>query len=144
MRQQDATPTMSNEQIVSKALSLLYWIEEREQNALRIANTKHGVDREDWIEDASYFSQCKQAALAVGNAYGAGPDCPLRMSIALRILRAWNSGTAGFDGQVVLTIHKWIDAGMNGPIPFPDNPFFSEWAQENGFSNVDGFVGFRL
>jgi hypothetical protein len=33
---------------------------------------------------------------------------------------------------------------MNGPIPFPDNPFFREWAEKNGFSNVAGFVGLRL
>lgn len=33
---------------------------------------------------------------------------------------------------------------MNGPIPWPDNPFFTEWATENGFSNVGGFVGFRF
>lgn len=104
---------------------LVYWIEEREQNALRIADTKHGTDREGWLEDASYFSQCKASV------------------VALKILRAWNSGTAGFDGQVVVTLNKWIDAGMSGPIPFPDNPFFREWAEATDLSNVDGFVGIR-
>jgi hypothetical protein len=129
--------------IVSKTRSLVYWIEEREQNALLIADTKHDADREDWLEDASYFSQCKQSALVLANVYGPDPNCPLRAAIALRILRAWNSGTAGFDGQVVVTINNWIDAGMKGPIPFPDNPFFREWAQENGLSDAGGFVGLQ-
>jgi hypothetical protein len=129
------------EEIVS---TLVDWIEEREQNALRIADSKHGADRQGWLEDAAYFSQCKESVLAVEKVHGGDANWPARMLIALRILRAWNSGTAGFDGQVVVTIHQWIDAGMNGPIPFPDNPFFREWAEKNGFSNVAGFVGLRL
>lgn len=69
-------------------------------------------------------------------------NTPLRMYIALMVLRAWNSGTAGYDGTVVVTINKWIDDGMNGPIPWPDSPFFAEWAKGKGLSNVQGHIGF--
>lgn len=69
---------------------------------------------------------------------------PLRMFIALRILRAWNHGTEGFHALVVTTVNDWIDGGMKGPVPWPDSPFFAEWARGLGYSNVDGFVGFRF
>jgi len=69
---------------------------------------------------------------------------PLRMFIALQMLRAWNHGTAGYSADVVHTVHTWIDGGMTGPIPWPDNPFFAEWAVANGYSNISGFVGFRF
>lgn len=69
---------------------------------------------------------------------------PLRMYIALKILRAWNSGSAGFDSLVVLIIHDWIDAGMKGPVPYPTSPFFREWAESNGLSNIHGNVGYRF
>jgi hypothetical protein len=77
-------------------------------------------------------------------AYGS-PNGPLRMYMALKILRAWNSGTAGFDALVVGTIHQWIDDGdMQLPIPWPRSPFFEEWAEKHGYANIDGHVGFRL
>jgi hypothetical protein len=66
------------------------------------------------------------------------------MFIALRVLRAWNSGTAGYSGITVKTINDWIDGKMEGPVPWPNDPFFEEWAQKNGFSEVDGYIGFRL
>lgn len=69
-------------------------------------------------------------------------NTPLRMYIALKLLRAWNSGTAGYSADVVLTVNEWIDGDMKGPIPWPDNPFFAEWATQHGFSKVAGSVGF--
>lgn len=66
------------------------------------------------------------------------PNTPLRMYIALKMLRAWG-GTRVVDAAV----NKWIDAGMQGPIPFPDSAFFAHWAKDNGYSNIDGYVGFR-
>lgn len=72
------------------------------------------------------------------------PNAPLRMYIALRVLRAWNSGTMGFDSITVRTVNDWIDAGMKGPIPWPESPFFGLWAAAHGYSNVDGYIGFRL
>ena len=68
---------------------------------------------------------------------------PLRMFIALQVLRAWNNGSVGFDALVIATIHNWIDGGMQGPIPWPRSPFFEEWAAKRGYSCVDGFIGFR-
>ncbi len=68
---------------------------------------------------------------------------PLRMYLALQMLRAWNSGTQGFEALTVSTVNKWIDDGMSGPIPWPESPFFAEWAEKRGFSNIDGYVGFR-
>ena len=69
---------------------------------------------------------------------------PLRMFIALRVLRAWNNGTAGFSGIVVKIINDWIDGKMQGSIPWPDDPFFAEWAAKNGFSKVGSNLGFRF
>jgi len=71
------------------------------------------------------------------------PNASIQMWIALRVLRAWNSGTAGYDALVVWTVNNWIDAGMIGPIPWPDSPFFAEWAAQNGLSNVSGHIAGR-
>ena len=69
---------------------------------------------------------------------------PIRMFIALRLMRAWNNGTEGFDGLLVKTINDWIDGGMQGPIPWVENPFFADWAQMNGYSRVGDHIGFRM
>jgi len=73
-------------------------------------------------------------------------NAPLRMHIALKILRAWNhSGTAGYDALVVADINAWIDGGMQGPVPWPDSPFFAKWAAENGYAKIGGkYVGFKF
>ena len=75
---------------------------------------------------------------------GCDPNTPLRMHIALKVLRAWNHGTEGYSADVVLTINEWIDGGMKGPIPWPDNPFFTEWAKGRGYSSINGYIGFVL
>lgn len=72
------------------------------------------------------------------------PNGPLRMYIALQILRAWHYGTQGYGAVVVETVFQWIDGGMKGPVPWPDSPFFARWAESRGYSNVDGAVGFYL
>lgn len=71
-------------------------------------------------------------------------NTPIRMHLALKMLRAWNSGTEGYDSSVLLVVNEWIDGGMKGPIPWPDSPFFAEWAAKSGLSNVSGNVGFRF
>lgn len=72
-------------------------------------------------------------------------NTPLRMWIALKILRAWNHGTEGYDGEVVQVVNTWIDNGIEGPMLFPKSPFFREWAKANGLSEVQGgYIGFRL
>ena len=37
------------------------WLAEREENALRIANTKQGADKAGWLEDAAYFKAAYDA-----------------------------------------------------------------------------------
>jgi len=71
-------------------------------------------------------------------------NSPLRMFIALRILRAWNNGTEGSSGIVAKTINDWIDGKMVGPVPWPNDPFFAEWAERAGFSKVGNSVGFQF
>lgn len=130
---------------LSTDLTLIEWLEERRQNCLRIAKTKTGDDRQGWLEDASYFARSRAAVDQLIAAHGDGhANVPVRAYIALKILRAWNSGTAGFNAGVVIIINAWFDAGMKGPVPWPESPFFAQWAADNGFSKVGQYVGFKF
>lgn len=71
-------------------------------------------------------------------------NTPIRMYIALQVLRAWNNGTAGFSARVVVVLNEWIDGGMKGPVPWPDDPFFAEWAAKRGFSKIGDSIGFTF
>lgn len=69
----------------------------------------------------------------------------IRMRFALLTLRNFGGFTGGdLDALVVGTILDWIDSGMNGPVPWPDSPFFKAWAKDRGWSNVNGFIGFKF
>ncbi len=63
-----------------------------------------------------------------------------RQQAALQILRCWNGREKG-SAAIAAAIHRWIDAGMHGPVPWPDDPAFGRWAARNGFSNVRGHIG---
>lgn len=67
----------------------------------------------------------------------------INMYIALRVLHAWHSGTAGYCAESVLIVNDWIARGMEGPIPFPKSPYFAEWAEQNGFADIDGGIALR-
>lgn len=129
----------------SKELSLVDWIDERYQNAKTIAATKTGEERQGWLEDASYLLRCREAlkylALASGDDH---PNVPLRMHIALRILQSFNYGEAGFSAVILGTVNDWIKSGMNGPVPWPESPFFAEWAEKNGYAKIGLYVGFKF
>jgi hypothetical protein len=126
-------------------LSLIAWLKERLDNCRRIAAEKRGADRQGWLEDAGYFLRAIEAIQRLVEASAdEHVNSPLRMYIALKLLRAWNSGTAGFDSAVVQTVNAWIDNGEKGPIPWPDSPFFAEWARANNLSRVGDYVGFRF
>lgn len=73
----------------------------------------------------------------------ADPNTPLRMFIALKLLRAWG-GQGLVGGAVVSVVNEWIDGGMNGPIPWPGGLFFETWAADNGYSRVGDSIGFHL
>ena len=146
-------PSRVEEEITTRAaqllngqnLSVVDWIDERYQNARTIAKTKKGEERQDWLEDASYLLRAREALKSLAQASGdEHTNVPIRMYLALKILRAWNSGTEGFCSAAVATINAWLDSGMKGPLPWPDSPFFTEWAEHNGLSNVGGYVGFKF
>lgn len=111
-----------------------------------------GMIQDDlWYSDADHdyhFPVCETCQSQVNPRdaeFVEDPNGPLRMYIALKILRAWNNGTAGFHAGVVAAINAWIDGGMRGPVPWPESPFFAQWAQENGYSKIDDkHVGFRF
>jgi hypothetical protein len=125
--------------------SLVDWIDERYENAKRIAATKQGQDRQGWLEDASYFLRArealKQLVMASGDEHA---NVPLRMHIALRILRAWNQGTAGFSASIVHVVNEWLDGGMKGPVPWIESPFFAEWAEQAGYAKIGRYIGFKF
>lgn len=68
----------------------------------------------------------------------------MRLRIALQIIREFGGFGNGFHGGVMATMTKWMDDGMDGPVPWPESVFFDTWATTKGMSNVDGFVGYRL
>lgn len=55
-------------QATQRSTALVSWLAEREANARAIAQSKSGIDRAGWLEDAEYFAQ---AIVAVGD-YHAG------------------------------------------------------------------------
>lgn len=65
----------------------------------------------------------------------------LQLRLALQILRCW-TGPEPHAAAVAAVIHRWIDAGMEGPVPWPDEPAFRHWAARKGLSNVHGSVGY--
>jgi hypothetical protein len=68
----------------------------------------------------------------------------IRLRTALKIIREFGGFGEGFHAGVMLTMTKWTDDGMDGPIPWPESVFFDTWAESQGMSNVDGFVGYRM
>lgn len=131
------------------ALSFEVWADQRDKT-LRVENGDLKEELESVqqrLESANYFIELKKPVLAERLTTGVeSPETntPIRMHLALKMLRAWNSGTEGYDSSVLLVVNEWIDGGMKGPIPWPDSPFFAEWAAKSGLSNVSGNVGFRF
>jgi len=68
----------------------------------------------------------------------------MRLRIAMKIVREFGGFGNGFHAGVMHAMTKWMDAGMDGPVPWPESVFFDTWAAAQGMSNVDGFVGYRL
>ena len=65
----------------------------------------------------------------------------MRFRVALLILRAWGSTGDEKSSDVTAVIQRWIDAGMEGPVPWPDDTVFGRWAARNGLGQVNGHVG---
>lgn len=65
----------------------------------------------------------------------------LRLRVALHVLRAWGSVAEARSPGVTTTIHRWIDAGMEGPVPWPDDASFAAWAARNGLGRVGDHIG---
>jgi len=59
----------------------------------------------------------------------------LQLRLALQILRTW-SAVEPHSAAVADVIHRWIDAGTEAPVPWPDDPAFFPWAARKGLSNV--------
>jgi len=64
----------------------------------------------------------------------------LQLRLALQTSRIWSGGESHL-AAVAAVIHAWIDAGMEGPVPWPGDPAFFPWAARKGLSNVGGSVG---
>jgi hypothetical protein len=69
----------------------------------------------------------------------------IRLRIALKIIREFGGFGQGYHAGVMHTMTKWMDEGMDSPVPWPDSSvFFDTWARSQGMSNIDGHVGYRL
>lgn len=69
----------------------------------------------------------------------------MRANIALAMVREWGIASPSWNATVAKTLADWIDTpSPRGSVPWPDSPFFEEWAERRGYSNFDGHVGFRL
>jgi hypothetical protein len=56
----------------------------------------------------------------------------IRLRIALQIIREFGGFGNGFHGGVTATMTKWMDNGMDGPVPWPESVFFDTWAASKG------------
>ena len=68
----------------------------------------------------------------------------IRQDIALRMVSAFCDIGHGYNSTVAGVLEAWIDGGMDGGVPYPECPFFKQWADQQGLSNCDGFVGYIL
>lgn len=65
----------------------------------------------------------------------------LCLRVALHVLRAWGSVSEVRSPGVTGVIHRWIDAGMEGPVPWPDDAGFGPWAARNGLCRIGDHIG---
>lgn len=68
----------------------------------------------------------------------------MRMSLALRLLRASGMGGVSMPGSatIVRWLAGWVDAGMDEPLHWPSAvPFACQLLTKWGFQNVGGFIG---
>jgi hypothetical protein len=68
----------------------------------------------------------------------------IRLRIALKIIREFGGFGHGYHAGVMHSMTQWMDAGMEGPVPWPESVFFDTWAASQGLTNIDGHVGYRL
>ena len=68
----------------------------------------------------------------------------MRYRMALEILREFGGIGGNWNASVTAVVRRWIDGGMDSPLPWPGGAFFEEWAAKKGLSNIDGFCGYRL
>ncbi len=64
----------------------------------------------------------------------------VRFRVALLILRAWSGVSDERSSDITAVIYRWIDSGMDGPVPWPDDTAFGRWAARNGLGQVNGHV----
>lgn len=65
----------------------------------------------------------------------------LHLQVALCILRAWGGAGEPRAAGVLGVVHGWIDGGMEGPVPWPEDPAFRAWAARQGLGEVGGHIG---
>ena len=66
-----------------------------------------------------------------------------RLCLVIQIVRAWCIGEQRHSEAVTRNVRAWIDGGLRGPLPWPDDPAFDAWAVKQGLLNNQGHVGFR-
>lgn len=82
---------------------VVMWLQERAENAARIAATKTGDDRAGWLEDEAYFL----AAIRLSNTPALPKKAPLGLLVSMAIRYDHGLGVPGYYDQQML-------AGMDG------------------------------
>ncbi len=118
----------------------------------RLAATRHGwicphcAYRQDWAH-VGMLSKPEPPFPAPDyrNVAAAQGTIIIRLRLALEIARAWGlNGKEGYSALIAFDIGKWIDSGMEEPIPYFEGSTFKRWATDKGLSNIGGKLGYRL
>lgn len=65
-----------------------------------------------------------------------------RLRLALKMCREWALGDEGYSALTCGYLRDWIDAGMTGPLPWPDDVVTKRWLIQNGYNKTkSGHVG---
>lgn len=67
----------------------------------------------------------------------------VRYQIALKMARQFGMESKAFDGGVSVMLADWLDHQPHVGVPWPSGVFAQKWLATEGYSEVNGKIGFR-